>query len=205
MKTCNTCNSEKSLGNFSIKKNGRHSNKCNSCKKEYRLKYYENNKEQMEIVNKKWRENNKDKIKSYHKEYYKNNKEIILKKKSRYVKKRRSEDPLFRLKGNIKALIRKALNKNNFTKSSRTFDILGCSYAEFITYLNDNPYGFKYEDGLYDLDHIVPISSAKTEEEILKLSHYSNFQLLPSEYNQNIKIDNNWNKSHFEEWLKTFE
>jgi hypothetical protein len=28
------------------------------------------------------------------------------------------------------------------------------------------------------MDHIIPISSAKTEEEIIKLNHYTNFQPL---------------------------
>ena len=32
--------------------------------------------------------------------------------------------------------------------------------------------------GLWHIDHIIPISYAKSEEEIYKLNHYSNFQPL---------------------------
>ena len=32
--------------------------------------------------------------------------------------------------------------------------------------------------GKWHLDHIIPISSAKNEEDIIKLNHYTNFQPL---------------------------
>jgi len=39
----------------------------------------------------------------------------------------------------------------------------------------------------WDVDHIIPISSAKTEEDIYKLNHFSNFQPLCSKVNRDIK------------------
>lgn len=42
--------------------------------------------------------------------------------------------------------------------------------------------------GEWHLDHIIPISSAKTEEEVIKLNHYTNFQPLWAE--------DNWNKGN---------
>ena len=45
--------------------------------------------------------------------------------------------------------------------------------------------GNKFREGMswdnygeWHLDHIIPISSANTEEEIIKLNHYTNFQPL---------------------------
>jgi len=38
-----------------------------------------------------------------------------------------------------------------------------------------------------NLDYIIPISSTKTEEEILKLNHYTNLQPLCSKVNRDIK------------------
>ena len=91
--------------------------------------------------------------------------------------------------------------RRGFTKKSYTSKILGCTWNEFKNYLEDNPYGFKINQEGLDLDHITPISSAKSEEDIIKLNHYTNFQLLPSVYNRWIKSCKLFNKDHFEEWL----
>jgi HNH endonuclease len=42
----------------------------------------------------------------------------------------------------------------------------------------------------WDIDHIIPISSAKTEEEIYKLNHFTNLQPLCSKYNRDLKSNN---------------
>jgi hypothetical protein len=50
----------------------------------------------------------------------------------------------------------------------------------------------KYNGELYygwDLDHIIPSSSAITENDILKLNHYTNFQPLDSLINRFVKKD----------------
>jgi hypothetical protein len=39
----------------------------------------------------------------------------------------------------------------------------------------------------WQYDHIIPISSAKTEEEIIKLNHYTNFRPLCSKLNMEKK------------------
>ena len=41
----------------------------------------------------------------------------------------------------------------------------------------------------WDIDHIIPISTAITEEDIIRLNHYTNLQPLCSYYNRNIKKD----------------
>jgi hypothetical protein len=41
----------------------------------------------------------------------------------------------------------------------------------------------------WDMDHIVPMSSAKTEEEVIRLNNYLNFQPLCSYVNRVIKKD----------------
>jgi hypothetical protein len=39
----------------------------------------------------------------------------------------------------------------------------------------------------WDIDHIVPVSSAKTEEDVIKLNHYTNLRPLCSFVNRVIK------------------
>lgn len=51
-----------------------------------------------------------------------------------------------------------------------------------------NPKDGKYElNKTWDLDHIIPICSAKTNEDIIRLNHYTNFQPLCSYVNRYIK------------------
>ena len=66
--------------------------------------------------------------------------------------------------------------------------ILGCDYQFFISHLlktYKNNYGIDW-DGIVEveIDHIYPLSKAQTEEEVIKLCHYSNLQLLTKEDNR---------------------
>ena len=42
---------------------------------------------------------------------------------------------------------------------------------------------------VWDIDHIVPLSTAITEEDVLRLNHYTNLQPLDSYINRNVKKD----------------
>ena len=66
-------------------------------------------------------------------------------------------------------------------------DIIGCTEKELKEHLYktffDN-YGYDY-DGKEDvhIDHIVPLAKADTEEEVKRLCHYTNLQLLKAKDN----------------------
>jgi hypothetical protein len=100
---------------------------------------------------------------------------------------------------NIRNLIGHSIRKKGFIKKSKTNDILGCSFEELKQHLESKfePWMDWNNRGLYngelnygwDIDHIIPVSSAKTEEEILKLNHYINLQPLCSYTNRCIKRD----------------
>ena len=47
----------------------------------------------------------------------------------------------------------------------------------------------------WDVDHIIPISSAKTEEELYTLNHYTNMRPLCSYTNRYIKRNKTQNES----------
>ena len=94
-------------------------------------------------------------------------------------------------------MIRKSIKSNGYTKKSKTYDILGCSYEDFKEYIESlwEPWMNWDNHGLYngsegygwDIDHRVPISSAITEEELLKLNYFTNLQPLCSKVNRDIK------------------
>jgi len=154
--------------------------------KENSKEWYKNNKDKRQ----KWNENNKEGLQEYRKEYYKKNKEKISKQNFDIAKNRRLNEPLYKLKYNIRSLIGSSIRRKGYKKKSSTQTILNCSFDEFKTYLeskfelwmNWENYG-KYNGQLnfgWDIDHIIPLSSAKSEEEIIKLNHYTNLRPLDS-------------------------
>jgi hypothetical protein len=160
--------------------------------KEKNKKYREDNKDNL----KKWREENKEKIREQRKKYREQNRDKI----NQYENKKRKEDPLYWLRSNIRSSISTMLNRKGYTKNSKTIEILGCSFEEFFLYLESKfePWMNWDNRGLYngtpnygwDIDHIIPISSGLTEEDIIKLNHYTNLQPLCSYYNRDIKKNN---------------
>lgn len=172
----------------------------------YRIKYNNENREKKKLVNKKWRENNKDKLKEYYihhlikdrekRKIYKkryndeNRDKINFKNRERY-----KNDILFRLKIVIKSSISRLIK--NKSSNSR---ILGCSYLElklhleskfdhWMTWDNYGLYNGEFNHG-WDIDHIIPLSSARTEEELIRLNHYTNLTPLCSKVNRYIKKNN---------------
>jgi hypothetical protein len=57
-----------------------------------------------------------------------------------------------------------------------------------MTWENYGLYNKQFNYG-WDIDHIVPLASAITEEDVIKLNHYTNLQPLCSYTNRNIKRD----------------
>lgn len=182
--------------------------------KEYRLNHKEyfmvKNKEH-HIVNKeniserkrKYYLENCEKIRERKRKYYLENKERLNKQSVVHVNKRKNDDNLFKLTCNIRGLIHSTLKLDGYRKTSKTQNILGCTFEEFKMYLeskfepwmNWSNYGNwngepKEINAAWDIDHIIPISIAKTEEMALKLSHHTNFQPLCSYTNRHIKRDN---------------
>jgi hypothetical protein len=157
--------------------------------------YREKNKDYLSERCAKYYSKNKDKISQKAKEYREKNKEIIAVKKSQYAKNNRlrildrqrkwnnekiKTDSVYAAKVRIRNLIAAAFRNKNYTKKSKTFEILGCSYNDFMIHIES-----QFKDGMswerigeIHFDHIVPLATAKTEQDIIKLNHYSNYQPL---------------------------
>lgn len=90
-----------------------------------------------------------------------------------------------RTRGLISQSFSRACN-GTYKKSQRTEEILGCTMEEFKKHIE-----LQFTEGMtwnnhgrckngscevWHIDHRIPISSANTEERILELCHYSNFQ-----------------------------
>jgi hypothetical protein len=114
------------------------------------------------------------------------NKEKVRSAYRRYINKRILNDPFFKFKCRIRSLISQRIRRRGYTKQSRTHELLGASYEVVFEHLKATAiknYG-SYDPNIhYHIDHIVPVSSAKTEEELIRLQHYKNLQYLTPEDN----------------------
>ena len=95
-------------------------------------------------------------------------------------KQKYKEDPLYNYKERCRAVLRNALKLGSYKITSKPYKLLGCSYDYFKTHIeNQFTEGMNWDNrGEWHYDHIIPISNAKTEEEVNKLNHYTNFQPL---------------------------
>ena len=183
--SCKICMCERSkiwkLNNFE---------KSKQIKRNYYQKNIKGNREEANIYSAEWRLNNKEKTSKYNDDWLLKNKnyqkEYMLKNKgymNKYFKKRLSDDSIFKAYHNTRNLIKNSFKralKGTYKKGLKTETILGCTIAEFIEFISNKfTKGMTIENhGEWHFDHIIPISNAKTEEEIIKLNHYTNFQPL---------------------------
>lgn len=159
--------------------------------KESEKKRRQTNSEQVSCYHKKYKEENKEKIAISNKNYRDKNLKKILKYNSEYRKKRRNSDPFFNLISNIRSRISTFLKLKNISKNNNTFKIVGCT-QEFLKEHIEKQFTEGMSWGLMGkhihIDHIIPLSSAKTEEEVYKLCHYTNLQPLWAK--ENLKKSN---------------
>lgn len=195
-KKCIRCGEEKQLNMFSINKKSKDGlfSYCRLCRKEYRKDNIEKIKKYEQTYSK------TDKFKESQKNYKNKNKEELNQYRKKYRKDVLLNDHLFILKSAIRDSIRHRLKFKGILKKDTTQNILGCTFEEFKKHIeslwepwmNWDNYG-NPKDGIFepnktwDLDHITPISTAKTEEEVYFLNKFTNFQPLCSYYNRFIK------------------
>jgi hypothetical protein len=214
-KKCSKCHQEKKLCDFTKDKNKPDGLfvYCRECKKIAAKKEYEKNKSRIlkyqktyylqntseikERVSKDYIDNREEKL-NYQKQYYHKN----LNTKLQYAKKyrennkevrnekekiRKKTDVIYKLKHLVRNRINKYLKVKNYNKTNSAFIYIGCTPYELKIYLEQ-----KFVDnmswdnqGKWHIDHIIPLSSTKTEEELYKLCHFTNLQ--PMWASDNIK------------------
>ena len=163
----------------------------------YAKEYYQKNKRRVADQQK----NNKDEIKARAARYYLLNKDRILnlteeKKEARrqYWRNQYANDEMFKFKCKLRRLMTGAFKRIQQNKPTDTESLLGCSWIEAKEHFES-----LFEEGMtwsnhgeWHIDHIIPLSSANTEEEVLKLCHYTNLQPLWIE--ENLKKSNKLKK-----------
>lgn len=110
----------------------------------------------------------------------------VKKRVNKRRKERYNEDSHFKLTVTIRNLMVMAFSKNGFKKNSKTNKLLGCDWETLKVHIeNLFTEGMSWElmGEHIHIDHIIPLSSAKTLEDVYKLCHYTNLQPLWAKYN----------------------
>lgn len=209
MKICSKCNIEKELSCFHKHKSRKDGYReiCKTCRKietkkyieknyeiisEKKKKFYIDNKEKINkenrIIYKIWYQSNKEKKSEYLKKWY----ELNPNYNSTYYKKRRDNDVLFRIITNVRGRTSHFIKKKN--NSFNTSKLIGIDYISFREYFEKLfVEGMSWENyGEWEVDHIVPLSSAKTKDEIYELAKYTNLQPLWRKDNKIKSNKLNW-------------
>jgi len=197
-KTCRKCLIEKPCNLFGRNNQNKDGLKsyCNDCRKieskEYRERnperrketlttYYLNNIDKEKLRLEKYKLENPEKRKQTIKKYYETNKKLINHKQVQRNRILYKTNYLYRIVHNLRLRTKNYLKLCSNNKN-KTFEIIGCS-KEFLKEHLEKQFtdGMSWENyGFYGwhIDHIIPLSSAKDEEEIYKLCHYTNLQPL---------------------------
>lgn len=167
-----------------------------------RKEYYEQNKERISEHNTEyWKENREDRLEVQRKRRAKPEEK---RKIADYVKKRRDENPLVALSHNIRVRVTEAFSRGNYLKRSKTQAYLGMSYPEVKEYLESLfDEDMTWENyGEWHVDHIIPLSSAETEAEMLALAYYKNLQPLWAV--ENLSKNDDYDPKDKEEYLEWY-
>jgi hypothetical protein len=122
--------------------------------------------------------------------------------KSKRFKERYEDDSLFKFRKLIQNNVRNSFKRKGFSKTSKCREILGADWEVVKRYFES-----KFLDGMswdnqgeWHIDHILPISTAVTEEDVLRLNHYTNLQPLWAEDNikkSDVLTMESYIKKHF--------
>ena len=155
--------------------------------KEYHKAYYEANKEEKKTYQKAYKEANKEKVAKCNKAYQESNKEKI----NASIRYKYNNDSLFKLKRTYRNSVKNAFYSIGKKKNCSSIKVLGLeTWQELEEYLSNQFYdhpitGEKMTfdnhgkgENCWQIDHIVPLLTAETEEDVIRLSHYTNLQPL---------------------------
>ena len=96
------------------------------------------------------------------------------------LRHRMETDELFKFKTSMRKFLCHCFRRKGVKKDDKTQTILGCSLPDFKAYIESKfKSGMSFENyGEWQIDHIIPLSTAETIEDVKRLCHYTNLQPL---------------------------
>lgn len=209
-KVCSKCGIEKSLDDFGKQRNGKKSS-CKSCENKRTQDWYRKNKEKVCKRTSEWSAKNKDRVneckrirrakhrllnplkekpKFNKQEWLKNNKEKLAGYKRKWLK----QNPKNAMADRVRRRINEFMKKNGYKKQHKTHEIIGCTFEQLRFHIEKQfQHGMTWENrSEWHIDHIIPLASAKTEEDVIRLNHYTNLRPLWAKDNlvKSAKMEN---------------
>jgi hypothetical protein len=142
--------------------------------------YYAANRGAIKERSRAWGQSNRQRKAAANREWNKANPDQARRHQRAYEKRKRESDPVHAMKERIGAAIRQSLIKGGYTKKNRVHDIIGCTFADFAKHIER-----QFAKGMtwanrseWHLDHIIPISSAQSEADVIRLHHFTNLRPL---------------------------
>jgi hypothetical protein len=140
-------------------------------------KYYFDNINKVKITKKIYSDQNKEQLNNKSREYSNKNRKLLSQKE----KERRNSDNLFRTIRYVRNRINQYFKSKNYKKDCESFQLVGCSpdfLREYIESLFTDGMSWDLVGQYIHIDHITPLSSGKTIDDVNKLCHYTNLQPL---------------------------
>jgi hypothetical protein len=103
-------------------------------------------------------------------------------KRTDYERTKRQTDPVYRFRTSFMCLISQYLRKRGYKGGKGVWEIVGCDFETFLQYIKSQfsegmcleNYGHSGE--CWNIDHIIPISTAKNDDDLERLNHYTNLR-----------------------------
>ena len=206
IRVCKKCNTEKKLNITNYIKNGfsKVDNRqlyvmtCKECESQRAKKWRKENTDYKIEADRKWREENKEHKAKRDKKYRESNIERINKRRAAYRDENREainsrnrqfnksyreenkDNPLFILKGRLRARLGQALKNRGYKKTSKTQQAIGCDWETLKNHIESHFInGMSWDNtDKWHIDHIIPLAAADNEKELYYLSHYKNLEPL---------------------------
>lgn len=160
----------------------KHAKHKDSQNQRRRLRYAENEaaRNKIRADAKKYYLEKNDQAKAARKRYYEEHRPRMVSLQVAYAKTRSAIDPLYRMRSRLRTLVKSALKRKAIRASKRTTELLGCSIETALQHLEHKfAPGMSWQNhGEWHIDHIAPLASAKTENDLYRLCHYTNLQPL---------------------------
>lgn len=167
-KICNKCAIEKTLDSFEYRKDrNTYINTCKECRNEIKKENYAKNKDE---INAKRR-----------KSYAEHRQEHSQKRKVK------NNNPISKLRNQLIKTIDRSFERKGFKRNKTIEEILGCSIdreVEKLLFTYKALYRKEWDGKvMVEIDHIIPLMTARTQEDVEKLCRSGNLQLLTKEDN----------------------